>query len=123
MERRLYFILGDLASAAACGAAGSWLAWAVVPADWLVPIGMGVGMVIGMAAGMIGGFLFAPFFGALEIMLPASLAGMMGGMAVGMMKTMGVIGVEQALIVGAVAGFLVIVFTYLMQSRLRGAAE
>jgi len=123
MERRLYFILGDLVAATACGAAGGWLAGLAVAGDWFVLFGVGVGMALGMLAGMIGGVLFAPFFGALEVMLPASLAGMMGGMAAGMLKAIAGIGVDQTLVVGAVAGLLAFAFTYLMQSRLRGAAE
>ena len=63
MERRVYFILGDLLSCVAAGAAGGRLSLLVVPGDWFVLLGMVAGMVLGMIAGMLVGGLFSPLLG------------------------------------------------------------
>ena len=76
MERRAYFILGDLLACAATGAAAGWAAHAVVPGGWYALAGMALGMFIGFLVGLFGGVLFTPFFGSLEIAMPTGLAGM-----------------------------------------------
>ena len=60
MERRVYFILGDLLSCVAAGAAGGWLTELAHPGACFVLIGMAIGMVLGMVAGL----LLSPFFGS-----------------------------------------------------------
>ena len=94
MERRAYFVLGDLLACAVAGAAAGWLVQLAVPGDWFAAIGMALGMVLGMLAGMGCGALFSPLFGALEVMLPAALSGMAAGMAVGMGFTALVLGCQ-----------------------------
>ena len=123
MERRVYFILGDLMTCIAAGAAGGRLILLVVPGDWFVLLGMVAGMVLGMAAGMLVGGLFSPLFGAMESMLPAALSGMAGGMVVGMMQAMAVIGPADAAWSGAAVGILCLAFTYRLQARLHGEVE
>ncbi len=123
MERRVYFILGDLLACIVAGAAGGWLAQLTVPGDWFVPIGMGTGMALGMLAGMIGGFLLTPFFGSIEVMLPAVLSGMVAGMGIGMRQTMAGIGPGDATLGGVMAGLLCLVFTYLVQAKLHGKTQ
>jgi len=89
MERRIYFIVGDVLVCLVAGAGAGWLVQYVVPGHWYPLIGMVIGMALGMFVGMLAGFLFGPFFGAFEVMLPASLSGMLAGMIVGMAYTMG----------------------------------
>ena len=68
MERRVYFILGDLLTCLVAGAAGGWLTQLAVPEGWFILIRMAIGMVLGMVAGMLAGFLFTPFFRSMELM-------------------------------------------------------
>lgn len=117
MERRVYFILGDLLSCVAAGAAGGWLTELAHPGACFVLIGMAIGMVLGMVAGMVAGLLLSPFFGSLEVMLPASLSGMVGGMVVGMMHD---ISLMDAAGIGAAMGILCLAFSYRLQARLQG---
>jgi hypothetical protein len=109
MERRVYFILGDLLSCVAAGAAGGWLTELAHPGACFVLIGMAIGMVLGMVAGL----LLSPFFGSLEVMLPASLS----GMVVGMMHD---ISLMDAAGIGAAMGILCLAFSYRLQARLQG---
>ncbi len=117
MERRIYFIAGDVLACVLCGAAAGWLAAAAIPADWAMLAGMVTGMLIGMAVGTVGGILFSPFFGAMEVMLPASLSGMVAGLA-GAMTVPGI----GSLGIGALAGLACLAVTYVLQSRLCGEA-
>ncbi len=124
---RVYFIIGDLLACTLTGAAAAWLVQAAVPADWFVGIGMLAGMGLGMLVGVIGGFLFTPLFGALEVMLPTSLSAMVAGMGAGMAQTMArsIDGISrsEAALGGALAGLARLVFTTLLQVRLRGEAK
>ena len=84
-------------------------------------VGMFVGMALGMAIAMLLSLaVFAAFFGAIEVMLPAMLTGMAAGMWLGMAEPMQPIGALRAIEMGAVTGAGVVVFTYLMNARLRG---
>lgn len=123
MERRLYFIVGDLLACTLTGAAAGWFAVTVIPADWVMLAGMLAGMVMGMATGLVGGILFSPFFGAMEVMLPASLSGMVAGLAVGMAHTFIGVNAVAALGAGALAGFGCLAFTYFLQARLQGPVQ
>lgn len=123
MERRAYFIFGDLLACAASGAAAGWITFAVVPGDWFAIIGMMLGMALGMPVGIIGGILFTPLFGSMEISLPAGLAGMMAGSVMGMLKGMAEIGSTTALWGGALVGLACLAFTYILQTRLHGEVK
>ncbi len=123
MERRLYFIIGDLLNCALAGGAGGWLTWLVVTDGWPILAAIAVGMVVGMVAGMTVGFLFMPFFGAMEVILPAVLAGQMGGMVGGLMTAGEGAGLELAFLSGLPAGLLALIFVYLLQARFRGEAK
>ena len=85
MEKRPYFVIGDLAAnvivATAAVAVTTWViggAWGMIP-------GMIVGMVLGMivALPLSLGLLF-PLLGVMEVMAPCMLSGMLGGMWGGM---------------------------------------
>lgn len=123
MERRLYFIIGDLLNCTLAGAAGGGLTWLVVTDGWSILAAIAVGMVVGMMAGMLVGFFCSPFFGIMEVILPAALAGQMGGMAGGLMVAGYGAGLEGAFLSGVPAGLLVLIFVYLLQARFRGEAE
>ena len=123
MERRLYFIFGDILTCTVSGAVGGWLAHTGVPGDLSMFFAMFIGMFLGMLAGMLIGFCLAPLFGAMEIMLPASLAGMVAGMMIGMGQMMLHPSPEDASIGGALTGLACLLLTYLLQARLRGEAS
>jgi len=85
MEKRLYFVIGDLlANAFVATVAVALTAW-LIGGSWGMVPGMLVGMLIGMAIALplsIG--LLTPFLGALEIITPCMISGMFGGMWGGM---------------------------------------
>jgi hypothetical protein len=120
LERRLYFVFGDLLACAATGAVAGWAAHAVVPGGWYALAGMALGMFIGFLVGLFGGVLFTPFFGSLEIALPAGLAGMVAGSVVGMFGGMAGIDAAAALWIGALAGLACLAFTYILQAGMQG---
>lgn len=123
MERRIYFIAGDVLTNLAAGIFGAWLAWLAVSGDWSMLMAMVVGMIIGMAAGSFCGIFFTPLFGSMELMLPASLSGMLGGMTVAMLHIMIGISAAYAAWCGGAAGLLSLAFTYILQARLHVEAE
>lgn len=123
MERRPYFIFGDILACIATGAAAGWIVHAALPADWFAPVGMVLGMALGMLIGLAGGFLFGPLFGDLETTLPAGLSGMVAGSLAGMLQGMVEFGSATALLGGALAGLACLAYTYAWQARLRGEAK
>lgn len=123
MERRAYFIFGDMLACAASGAAAGWITFAFIPGGWFAIVGMTLGMVLGMLVGMAAGVVFAPFFGDFEIALPSALSGMIAGAAVGMLREVAEIDAAAALLGGAVTGLASLAYTYFLQARLHGEAE
>ena len=120
LERRAYFIFGDILACAVTGAAAGWLAQAAIPGDWQPMIAMAVGMLLGFPVGVVGGILFTPLFGALEISLPAGLAGMMAGSVAGMLQAAAEVGPGTALWSGALVGLACLAYSYILQARLHG---
>lgn len=54
MEKRLYFIFGDMLSNAAIGGLTGLGAAGLVSTGWNMPIGMGIGMLVGMGMSFFG---------------------------------------------------------------------
>jgi hypothetical protein len=121
MERRPYFVFGDIAACAVTGAAAGWLSHVAVPHGWFPLFAMVAGMVPGILVGVVGGALFSPLFGALEVALPTGLAGMAAGGLVAMLPDL-VGGPATALWAGALVGLICLSLVYLLQSRLHGEA-
>ena len=120
MERRPYFIFGDILACAATGAAAGWLVHALIPGAWFLPLAIVAGMALGMLAGMIGGMLFSPFFGGFEIIMPAALSGMAAGMVVAMLSAMAGTGPAAALGAGGATGLACLAYTYVLQALKHG---
>jgi hypothetical protein len=120
LERRPYFIFGDLLACSVTGAAAGWLVYAVIPGSWHPLVGMALGMLLGLPIGLVGGFIFAPLFGDLEATLPANLSAMVAGMATGMLVGMVDIGAGAAGGGGALAGLACMAYTYALQAWLHG---
>ena len=120
MERRFYFVFGDLFACILAGGATGWLVQYLIPGDWFGLAAMIVGMGLGMAFGMLVGMLMAPLFGDLEVMLPASCSGMLAGMIIAMGVTMTPALAANAVGVGALAGLFCFAYTYFLQAMLSG---
>ena len=118
MERRPYFVLGDLAVNCATGGVTAWLASSVVPTGWGMAGGMVAGMILGMVIGIVLAFVFTPLFGALEVMLPAMLSGMLAGMGGGMMATQVGPMAFAPWQAGVAVGALSMAYSYFVQFRL-----
>jgi len=85
MEKRPYFVIGDLlANAFIATVAVALTAW-LVGGSWGTIPGMLVGMVIGMIIALpLSLVLLVPILGAMEVFVPCMLSGMLGGMWGGM---------------------------------------
>ncbi len=119
IERRPYFVLGDLIASSGTGAVVGLLAAVAIGTGWHGMFGMAVGMVIGMLAGLVLGLTFLQIlFGALEVMLPATLAGMLAGMWVGMTAAGRHVSLGQAASTGALVGLGVMIFSYALNAHL-----
>ena len=117
MEKRLYFIIGDLfANAFVATVAVALTAWLLGGAWGMVP-GMLFGMVIGMAISLplSAGLLF-PILGVMEVIAPCMLSGMFGGMWGGMWPLAG----AEVLRWGIGTGLAVVVFVYAMNLVVTG---
>ena len=123
MERRLYFIIGDILNCALAAGAGGWLTWLVVTDGWPILPAIAAGMVVGMMAGMLVGLFCSPFFGIMEVILPAALAGQMGGIVGGLIVAGYGGGLNEVFLSAIPAGLLTLIFVYLLQARFRGEAK
>ena len=123
MDKRFYFVFGDLLSNVLVGAIVAWVSWLIVSPDWNMFVAMWAMMFVGMAISLP---LFIPasmLFGAMEIMLPTMFTGMLSGMVVGMWIPMSPLSALQAVAIGAAVGVLGIVIIWVMNARLRGVQE
>lgn len=120
MEKRLYFIFGDVLSNAAIGGLAGLGAAGLVSAGWHMLIGMGIGMIAGMGVSFLALVIFCPFFGAMEVMLPTMLTGMLSGMALGMAATMQTLYLSQAAGIGAMIGIGAMLVVFMFNAKLQG---
>ena len=124
MERRPFFIFGDVLCNVVTGVVVAWATAALVGPGWNMFVAMWVAMALGMALAMglsFAGFVW--FFGAMEVMLPVMFTGMAAGMVVGMGIPMGAFEDTSLTAVGASTGVAVVVFTYVMDALLGGKAK
>jgi hypothetical protein len=80
MEKRPYFVAGDILVNGFAGAAAAYVASASFE-GWHPLLAMALGMLLGGLVSSVVAVAFMPLFGALEVMLPAMLTGMLAGMA------------------------------------------
>lgn len=106
MEKRPYFIAGDLLVNATAGVAAAVSAHALVPSSWHPLAAMPLGMCVGAISSSVVALLFMPFFGAFEVMLPAMLTGMIAGMIASML------GAPAS--TGALVGLAVVAWVYFL---------
>jgi len=123
MERRCYFLAGDVLSNTVMGAAAAWLAAALVDLSWSMSVGMFAGMLAGMGTGLLLIPVFVGLFGAMEVMLPVMLTAMLSGMVFGMVCAMQTPALPVLLIGGGTIGILVLLLTYAVNAVLHGKAS
>jgi len=119
MERRLYFVIGDLLAASSAGAVAGLAAAGAVGEGWNMLVAMLLGMGVGMAVALPTAFVFMPFFGAMEVMLPVMLAGMLSGMWVGMAEAMTGLSGAAAAGWGLLVGLLALGLSQIANATLR----
>ena len=119
MDKRLYFILGDLFSNLFIGILVSVVVWLIVGTGWnmwlamifMMPVGMFTATLLWVPCGLL--------FGAMEVMVPAMLTGMLSGMIAGMISVMHPAGLSKMLLAGAICGLISILSVWLANSYLR----
>jgi len=117
MEKRIYFIAGDLISNIVVGIVSVAVTTLLIGGNMPMLPGMLAGMVVGMtiAMGLSMGVL-APRLGIMEVMMPCMVTGMLGGMYGGMFS----FGIVDTLKWGAATGITVLTVIYLLNSALTG---
>ena len=117
MEKRLYFVIGDLlANAFVATVTVALTAW-LIGGSWGMISGMLVGMLIGMAVSLILSVaLLAPILGIMEIIAPCMLSGMLAGMWGGMWPLTG----TAILRWGISTGIIVVVIIYALNAVMTG---
>ena len=119
METRPYFIAGDAScSVLVCAVTGAATA-ATVGAAWPMPAAMLVGMFLGMAVAAVGILGFGPFFGMIELQMPAMIGGMVTGMLVAMLAATRPLSTGTASLAGGVLGLGTFAAVWMADARLR----
>ena len=112
MERRLYFLFGDLVSNAGVGALVGLAVASLVGDTWPPVLGMVAGMLAGGVVALPAAVVLSVPFGAMELMLPVMLTGMTSGMLLGMLVAVGPMSRGTAAALGAGVGLAALVVTY-----------
>ncbi len=117
MEKRLYFIIGDLvANAFVATAAVALTAW-LIGGSWGMLPGMLAGMLLGMAIALpLTLALLFPILGVMEVMAPCMVSGMLGGMWGGMWPLAGAAILQW----GIGTGVAVVVIIYAINAAMSG---
>ena len=112
MERRLYFVIGDVVSNTGVGAAVALAVTLFVDESWPMPLAMVAGMVASDVVALPAAVGLSILFGAMEVMLPVMLSGILAGMVAGMRAASGPVPPGSAAALGAAIGLLALVAAY-----------
>ena len=112
MERRLYFLLGDLISNTGVGALVGVVIAFVVGEAWPASFAMVAGMMLGDLVALPAAVGLSALFGAMEVMLPVMVSGMLSGLVVGMRAANSPLSTSTAVTWGAALGLLTLLATY-----------
>jgi hypothetical protein len=117
MEKRLYFVIGDLlANTTIATIAVALTAW-LIGGSWGMVPGMLAGMLIGMLITLpLALGLLSPFLGVMEVLSPCMISGMFGGMWGGMWPLAG----SAVFSWGIGTGIVVIAIIYILNARMTG---
>ena len=85
MERRLYFLFGDIVSNTGVGALVGLVVVLCVRKGWPALLAMVSGMLLGDVVALPAIVVLSILFGAMEVMLPVMLTAMVTGMMVAML--------------------------------------
>ncbi|MDY6812118.1 MAG: hypothetical protein SV108_00365 [Pseudomonadota bacterium] len=123
MERRAYFIAGDLLANLSTGAVAGAASALLVGPGWPMWLAMPAGMLLGMLlASVLGVAVFFRYFGAMEVMLPTALTGMLAGMLAAMWATMAPLGLAPAALLGVLCGYAALGLVYALDWHLKRSA-
>lgn len=123
MERRLYFIVGDLAANGLVGAVTGLSAAGLVGESHFMPVAMVVGMLLGIGIATVVIPVFGPLFGLMEVQVPAMLTGMLVGMSIGMTASVRAVDATAAGMAGALIGIGTWLAIVLFDARLRARSD
>ena len=123
MEKRLYFLFGDVLASSLIGVLAGLAVSALIGPSWPMLIGMLVGMALGMLVSLLSPIVFTPLFGAHEVMIPSMLAGMLSGMVVGMGAAMQPLSAGTVSALGALIGVGVTVLVWIGNAVLHGEQQ
>ena len=123
MERRLYFVFGDILSNTGVGALVGFVVVVSVREGWSPLLAMVSGMFLGDVVSLPAIVVLSILFGAMEVMLPVMLTGMLAGMLVGMGAAMNMLPGDVAVGIGAVIGLVVLLTTYGLDVYLKSYNE
>jgi hypothetical protein len=123
LERRYFFVAGDILSNGVMGIVAALLAMSIVDTSWHMLVAMLAGMAAGMGISIILMPIFVGFFGAMEVMLPAMLTAMLAGMVFGMVGSMQVLTTLEVVTGGGLTGILTLLLTYAADARIRGRSR
>jgi hypothetical protein len=114
VEKRPYFLIGDLLTNSLTGAVVALACTSLFSEAWPHVLAMVAGMFVGSAVGMLLATLASVALGAFEVMLPV----MTTGMLVGMLSATSAAELTEAAAGGALVGVGVLVLTYLLNARI-----
>lgn len=123
MDKRLFYVVGDLVANVIIGVIVALTAWAIVGPTWNMWLSMGSMMALGMVLGLVLFFPFSIKLGAHETMIPAMYTGMWAGMFVGMIASMMPLTLRHAAELGAMVGAAEIIFIWIVNTLLRGISR
>ena len=117
MEKRFYFVIGDLLSNAAVATIAVALTAWLIGGSWGMLPGMLAGMLIGMIITLpLALGLLSPFLGVMEVLSPCMISGMLGGMWGGMWPLTG----GAVFSWGIGTGIIVMITIYALNARMSG---
>ena len=119
MERRLYFLFGDIVSNTGVGALVGFVVVMSVREGWPPLLAMVSGMLLGDVVALPAMVLLSILFGAMEVMLPVMLTGMVTGMLVAMLMAMRGLSAGAAVAIGMLVGLLTLGATYIVNARVQ----
>jgi len=119
MDKRLYFLFGDVLGNALTGALVGWACAMLVDQSWHMLTAMLVGMCAGMGLSLLLSLMIMPLFGGMEVMIPVMLTGMLAGMWLAMVAAMAEIAQGDAALLGACVGMAALISTWLLDAVLR----
>jgi hypothetical protein len=119
MERRLYFIVGDLLVNLLAGAIVGASCALIFSPGWNMWVAMALGMPLGMFIALPLAILCSTLFGAMEVMLPVMITSMVVSMVVPMTAAMAKITVLHGIVIGCWLALASLAVCYLANAYLR----